>query len=61
MNLTSPNDSWPKQDLGRRNFLGKALATCVITPITSLSLQLGTPGSGSLTKEQRDRMTPSKS
>jgi carbonic anhydrase len=58
MNMTSPKDSWPKQDSGRRNFLGKALATCVITPITSLTLQLGTPGSGSLTKEQRDRMTP---
>jgi carbonic anhydrase len=58
MNLTSPKDCWPKQDLGRRNFLGKALATCVITPITSLPLQLGTPGSGSLTKEQRDRMIP---
>jgi carbonic anhydrase len=58
MRWTSPKHPQAKQNLSRRNFLGKALATCVITPIVPLSLQFGTPGGGSLTKEQRDRMTP---
>jgi carbonic anhydrase len=43
----------------RRSFLGAALGTCIITPITSFSLQLTTGASASLTKEERDRMTPS--
>ena len=43
----------------RRGFLGAALGTCIITPITSFSLQLTTGPSASLTKEERDRMTPS--
>jgi len=43
----------------RRGFLGAALGTCIITPITSFSLQLTTGVSASLTKEERDRMTPS--
>ncbi|HKV77645.1 MAG TPA: carbonic anhydrase [Candidatus Sulfotelmatobacter sp.] len=42
----------------RRTFLGTAIRACVVTPILRLPLQLATPGSGSLTKEQRDRMTP---
>jgi carbonic anhydrase len=58
MNWTSPKDSRAKHGVGRRNFLGTAFATCAIAPIGPLSLQFGTPGSGSLTKEQRDRMTP---
>jgi carbonic anhydrase len=41
--------------IGRRSFLETAIGTSVISP---LRLQLGTPGSGSLTKEQRDRMRP---
>lgn len=45
-------------NLNRRNFLGTAFATCVITPIVPLSLQFAAPGGGSLTKEQRDHMTP---
>jgi carbonic anhydrase len=44
--------------LGRRNFLARTLATCMITPIAPLALQFGTAGGGSLTKEERDRMTP---
>jgi carbonic anhydrase len=58
MNRTAPNGSWANRKLGRRNFLGTALASCVITPIAPLALQLGAPGRGSLSKEQRDRMTP---
>jgi carbonic anhydrase len=58
MNWTSPRVSRAKHNLSRRNFLATALTTCVITPIVPLSLQFGAPGGGSLTKEQRDRMTP---
>ena len=43
----------------RRSFLETAIGAYAITPIARLSLQLGGSGSGSLTKEQRDRMTPS--
>ena len=42
----------------RRSFLGTALGACAITPLFSLPMQLA-PGNGSLTKEQRDHMTPS--
>ena len=48
------------QHLGRRDFLGASLGTCAITPFARLSLiQLATSRSGSLTREQRDSMTPS--
>jgi len=60
MNWTSPNNSRANRRAGRRSFLGTAFATCVIAPIAPLSLQFGAPGSGSLSKEQRDRMTPAK-
>jgi carbonic anhydrase len=43
--------------LGRRGFLATAFGVCVTTPITSWSMQFGSRGA-SLTKEQRDRMTP---
>lgn len=47
------------QSFGRRDFLGAALGTCTITTLASLSLvQLASSRSGSLTKEQRDGMTP---
>jgi len=47
------------QSFGRRDFLTAALGTCTITPLASLSLvQLASSRSGSLTKEQRDAMTP---
>jgi carbonic anhydrase len=58
MSLMSSKNTLMNGKLGRRNFLGRALATCVITPIVPLSLQFGTPGGGSLTREKRDRMTP---
>jgi len=45
----------PKRD--RRRFMGSVLAMCAITPVTSLSMQLAS-GVGSLTKEERDQMTP---
>jgi len=48
------------QYLRRRDFLGTSLGTCAVTPFAGLSLfQLATSLSGSLTKQQRDSMTPS--
>jgi carbonic anhydrase len=44
--------------IGRRCFLEAAMGACAVTPIAQLSFQLGNPEHGSLTKEQRDRMTP---
>jgi carbonic anhydrase len=44
----------------RRQFLGAALGACAISPsLGFLSIQLAASMSGSLTKEQRDSMTPS--
>jgi carbonic anhydrase len=43
----------------RRRFLGAALGACAISPLSSWSMQLAASMSGSLTKEQRDSMTPS--
>jgi len=43
----------------RRRFLSAALGACAISPFSSLHLQLAASMSGSLTKEQRDSMTPS--
>jgi len=43
----------------RRRFLGTALGVCAISPLGSWSVQLAPSMSGSLTKEQRDSMTPS--
>jgi carbonic anhydrase len=43
----------------RRRFLGAALGACAISPLGSSLMQLAASMSGSLTKEQRDSMTPS--
>jgi carbonic anhydrase len=46
--------------VNRRRFLGAALGTCAISPsLGLLTMQFGADMSGSLTKEQRDSMTPS--
>jgi carbonic anhydrase len=45
--------------LERRDFLRTALGAGVIAPIASLPMQFGAAGSASLTKEERDRLTPS--
>jgi len=60
-------EMWTKNDkspaglwLGRRNFVGGMVGTCAVGPFAQLSLiQLTASRSGSLTKEQRDKMTPS--
>jgi carbonic anhydrase len=57
MESTSPDNSARRWALGRRGFLKTALAAGVAAPITSLSMQFDT-GGASLTKEQRDRLTP---
>jgi len=57
---TTNGESLGGRSLGRRGFLGVTLRTCAIAPLVRLSLvQLATSRSGSLTKEQRDSMTPS--
>jgi carbonic anhydrase len=43
----------------RRSFLSAAFGACAIAPLAPLSLQLATSLAGSLTKEERDSMTPS--
>jgi carbonic anhydrase len=58
MKWATTNSSQAARTFPRRSFLGTAMGACAITPIIRLPLQLGTPGGGSLTKEQRDRMTP---
>ena len=58
MKLEPPVDSSSRFVSGRRNFLRTALGACVISPIPALRMQFGSGGSASLTKEQRDRMTP---
>ena len=51
--------SLDSQPLRRRDFLEAAFAACAITPPASLSLvQLSASMSASLTKEERDAMTP---
>jgi carbonic anhydrase len=45
--------------VGRRRFLTTVGACAVSSPLGLVSIQLATSGGGSLTKEQRDSMTPS--
>ena len=58
MNRTN-GKSFGSQYLARRDFLGTSLGTCALTSFAGLSRIQLAPGSGSLTKEQRDSMTPS--
>ena len=56
---TTNGQSFGSQYLCRRDFLGASLGACTITPFALLSfVQRATSLSGSLTKEQRDSMTP---
>src|SRR5499425_2759592 len=57
MTTTEADNLHSRRTLGRRNFLGTAVSACLIAPRLPAFLQLGAPG-GTLTKEQRDRMTP---
>ena len=71
--LTCPNGEKTEQDLkekcnksvdkavvDRGSVLIVARSICAITPLETLSLLLATGLAGSLTKEQRDSMSPSK-
>jgi len=54
------NESRDNGTLDRRRFLGTALGACAIgAPLGLVSMQLAASMSESLTKEQRDSMTPS--
>jgi len=56
--VTEPsNNSLDSKDLNRRTFLG-AMGACAITPFAPFSMQLAFSLATSLTKEQRDSMTP---
>jgi carbonic anhydrase len=52
------DESLENRAMDRRNFFRTALGTCAITPLSLSSMQLAPSGTGSLTKEQRDSMTP---
>lgn len=54
----SSNKSVDNRLVDRRSFLSAALGTCAITPLVPLTMQLATSRASSLTKEQRDSMTP---
>jgi carbonic anhydrase len=58
MERTSP-ESVDNLSVNRRRFLGAAFVACAIRPLGSSCMQLAASMSGSLTKEQRDSMTPS--
>lgn len=53
-----PDETPPYRTLSRRNFLGAASCASMVGHLSFFSLQLAAPLSGSLTKDQRDRMTP---
>jgi carbonic anhydrase len=55
----TPHRSMDNRAVDRRRFLSTALGACAIsTPLSFLSMQLSDSASRSLTKEQRDSMTP---
>lgn len=53
---TSP--SFLNQNLDRRTFMGACFGACAMAPHAPFSFQFAASLSGSLTKEQRDSMTP---
>jgi carbonic anhydrase len=55
---SSSSALWATPVSGRRRFLATTIGACAIAPVTSALAQTGTSGSGSLTREQRDRLTP---
>jgi carbonic anhydrase len=57
--MNGTNKSVDNRIVDRRSFLTRTLGACAIAPLTPLTMQLATSLAGSLTKEQRDSMTPS--
>jgi hypothetical protein len=53
------NKSVDNRIVDRRSFLTAVLGTCALTPLAPLTAHLTTSLASSLTKEQRDSMTPS--
>ena len=58
MKLPSLNDSSTGRGSSRRRFLATTIGACAIAPATPAWTQTGTGSTASLTKDQRDRMTP---
>lgn len=56
--MANPPELNQPQHASRRGFLGVLLGSSVITPAAPIFLQLSASSTSSLTKEQRDRMTP---
>ena len=52
------NDMSDPRPASRRHFLAATIGACAVAPAISASAQTATSGPASLTKEQRDRMTP---
>ena len=50
--------SFDNPTIDRRHFLNMALGACAMTPLVSFNMQLAASRNSSLTKEQRDSMTP---
>jgi carbonic anhydrase len=59
MKKKASHESVDSLAVDRRRFLGTVLGACAISPLGASSMQLAASMSGSLTKEQRDSMTPS--
>jgi carbonic anhydrase len=57
MTRSSTNNSSTTSDSGRRRFLA-AIGACAIAPVTPALAQSGARTGGSLTKAQRDQLTP---
>lgn len=53
------HESLSDHSINRRHFLNLAVGACAITPFVPFNLQLATSRDSSLTKQQRDSMTPS--
>ena len=58
MEPPASNDSSTSRDSSRRRFLMTAIGSCALAPAARVWAQPVTGNSASLTKEQRDRLTP---
>lgn len=57
--MKTTQQSLSDHSISRRHFLNLAVSACAITPLVPFNMQLATSRDSSLTKQQRDSMTPS--
>ena len=55
---TTSDHSLNNSTIDRRHFLKMAAGACAVTPLVPFNMQLASSRNGSLTREQRDSMTP---